>query len=276
MQVKLLTELVEELTGLENGIIVDILFNKKDVNEFLIAKKMDLTINQVRNILYKLSAQGLVSFIRKKDNRKGWYIYYWTLDTLKSMIKIEEKLKREIEELKIKLNEREMDRFYHCKSCSIEVREEKALENDFTCEECADVYELVDNTNYVRDIKGRITRKEKDYQLIEEEVNKLKSKKSKEIKKTNEAAAIKKKEENAARRAAKKALAAKGIKSAAKKTTKKKIAKKKAVKKLVKKKLPKKKIAKKKLPKKKIAKKKAVKKKQIKKTTKKKIAKKKK
>jgi transcription factor E len=233
MQVKLLKELVEEITGPENGMLVDILFNKKDVNEFLIAKKMDLTINQVRNILYKLSSQGLVSFIRKKDARKGWYIYYWTLDTLKSMLKIEEKLKREIDELKAKLNEREFDRFYVCKACNIEVREEQALEEDFSCKECAEVYELTDNTNYIRDIKGRITRKEKDYQIIEEEVEKLKSKKSKEIKKTNEIAAQKKKEENAAKRAAKKALTEKLTKTSEKKSVKKVV--KKSVKKIAKK-----------------------------------------
>ena len=65
MQLKLLKTLAEELVGPDYEKIVDILFNKKDVNEFLIAKKMDLTINQVRNILYKLSADGLVSHIRK-------------------------------------------------------------------------------------------------------------------------------------------------------------------------------------------------------------------
>jgi len=70
MQVKLLHDLVEEMAGEDTGRIVDILFGKKDVNEFLIAKKMELTINQVRNILYKLSADGLVSFIRKKDGKK--------------------------------------------------------------------------------------------------------------------------------------------------------------------------------------------------------------
>lgn len=233
MQVKLLKELVGELSGPENEIIVDILFNKRDVNEFLIAKKMNLTINQVRNILYKLSAQGLVSFIRKKDNRKGWYIYYWTLDTLKCMLKIEEKLKKDIEELRHKLSERELDRFYVCKPCNIEVREEVALENSYTCEECADTYTLVDNTNFVRDIKGRITRKEKEYQLIDAEVQELQSKKSKEIKKTNEAAAQKRKEESAAKRAAKKAEKEKLEKGSKKKVAKK--SEKKIVKKVVKK-----------------------------------------
>ena len=71
MQINLLKSLVEEMAGQGASQIVDILYNKKDINEFLIAKKMNLTINQVRNILYKLSAEGLVSFIRKKDKKKG-------------------------------------------------------------------------------------------------------------------------------------------------------------------------------------------------------------
>ena len=185
---KLLKDLIIELAGEGNELIVDILYNKKDVNEFLIAKKMELTINQVRNILYKLSAVGLVSFIRKKDKRKGWYIYYWTLDTLKSMVQIEEKLKRDIKELKEILHQREFGRFYLCKSCNIEVKEDVALEHDFMCEECADVYELADNTNYIRDIKGKITRKEKEYEIIEEEVQLLSKKKAKSIARVNAAA----------------------------------------------------------------------------------------
>ena len=241
MQIKLLKDLIFELTGEGNELIVDILYNKKDVNEFLIAKKMDLTINQVRNILYKLSAVGLVSFIRKKDKRKGWYIYYWTLDTLKSMVQIEEKLKRDIANLKEKLYQREFGRFYLCKSCNIEVTEEVALEHDFMCEECADVYELSDSTNFIRDFKGKITRKEKEYLIIEDEVQKLQGKKARSIARVNALEAKKKAEKRAANRAAKKALRD----ELAKKTTKKKVVKKKQAKKKVAKKTTKKKVVKK-------------------------------
>ena len=126
MQVRLLHDLVEEMAGEGTGRIVEILFKKKDVNEFLIAKKMELTINQVRNILYKLSADNLVSFIRKKDKRKGWYIYYWTLNTEKCLAKLEGSLIRKIEDLGKMLEARETKRFYICESCAIEVGEEKA------------------------------------------------------------------------------------------------------------------------------------------------------
>ncbi len=170
MQVKLLHDLVEELAGENTGRIVEILFKKKDVNEFLIAKKMELTINQVRNILYKLSADNLVSFIRKKDKRKGWYIYFWTLDIEKCLTKLELSLMGKIDSLSNVLNSRETKRFYVCKSCDIEVGEEKALEHGFACEECAEIYELNDNKKSIREIKTKTTRVRNNLLLIQKEL----------------------------------------------------------------------------------------------------------
>jgi len=72
----LLEETVEIVIGKQAEGIVDLLDGKKYVNEFIIAKKLGITINQARNILYKISDQGLVSFIRKKDKKKGWYTYF--------------------------------------------------------------------------------------------------------------------------------------------------------------------------------------------------------
>ena len=54
MQIKFLKSIVEHLINKQAIPIVDLLAGKKDVNEFLIAKKLGLTINQTRNILYKL------------------------------------------------------------------------------------------------------------------------------------------------------------------------------------------------------------------------------
>ncbi len=176
MQINLLKNLVEEMANTGSAQIVDILFEKTDVNEFLIAKKMDLTINQVRNILYKLSAEGLVSFTRKKDKKKGWYIYFWTLNTEKCLMKIELELERKMAESKQLLNDRETKRYYICKGCNIEVGEEKALEDDFSCDECAEIYELVDNTNSLRDIKGKITKKENELKDIRNELVSIREK----------------------------------------------------------------------------------------------------
>jgi transcription initiation factor TFIIE subunit alpha len=173
MQIKLLKKLVEKMAG-ENAIqIVDILHNKSDVNEFLIAKKMNMTVNQVRNILYKLSAEGLVSFTRKKDKRKGWYIYFWTLNILKCLTKIEQEMISEIQELKKSLESRQAKRFYLCKTCNIEATEEKALEEEFSCPECAEIYELVDNTASIKDLTNKIHRRERDLIHVQKEISNL-------------------------------------------------------------------------------------------------------
>jgi transcription factor E len=262
MQVKLLHDLVEEMAGLDTGRIVEILFGKKDVNEFLIAKKMELTINQVRNILYKLSADGLVSFIRKKDKRKGWYIYYWTLKTEKCLVKLEQSLIRKIEQFNEILNSRETKRYYICAPCDIEVGEEKALDSGFSCDECAEVYELSDNSGPIKETRARITKTEKDLKLIQGELASVREKESKKR------ARVEKKEE-------KEILARKELMKAARAAARAKIAKKKPIKKkVVKKKVAKKKVAKKPIKKKvvkKPVKKKVVKKKVAKKPVKKKV-----
>ncbi len=85
MQINLLKKVVEKTAGLPAVKIVDLLYNKKNINEFLIAKKLMLTINQTRNLLYRLSHMGIISSTRKKDKRKGWYIYFWTFNILKSL-----------------------------------------------------------------------------------------------------------------------------------------------------------------------------------------------
>ena len=66
----LLKEVVVIIVGKQAEPIADLLHSNKHVNEFLIAKKLNLTINQARNILYKIADYGLVSSIRKKYKKK--------------------------------------------------------------------------------------------------------------------------------------------------------------------------------------------------------------
>ena len=127
MQIKFLKSIVEHLTNKPASDIVDLLAGKKDVNEFLIAKKLNLTINQTRNILYRLSDFGLVSFIRKKDKRKGWYIYFWTLNIYESLSLLSQKMRQELDNLKNQLKGRKEKRYYSCNTCTIEVSEDVAL-----------------------------------------------------------------------------------------------------------------------------------------------------
>ena len=157
MQVKFLKSIVEDLINKQATPIIDLLMGKKHVNEFSIAKKLDLTINQTRNILYRLSDYGLVSFIRKKDKRKGWYIYFWTLNVHQSLTLLEKNLKKQLEKFEEQLKSRNEKRFYLCNTCSIEVSEESALLNDFSCPECEEIYELSDGSKIIVELEKIIT-----------------------------------------------------------------------------------------------------------------------
>jgi transcription factor E len=179
-QIVLLKSIVEDLIGKQSIPIIDLLAGKKPVNEFSIAESLKLTINQTRNILYKLSDLGLVSFTRKKDKRKGWYIYFWTLNAQQSILLLEEKLKNKLKELKNQLRNRKMNRYYSCSVCSTEVNEEAALLNNFTCPECTTVYQLVDDTEHVKNIEREMAKISKELTLVSEEVKKQKEKQDKE------------------------------------------------------------------------------------------------
>jgi len=104
---KLLKEIVSSVGGKQGEELIDLLDGKKYINEFLIAKKLDITINQARNILYKLADLRLVSSIRKKDKRKGWYTYFWKIEILRSLSFLREEISKKIEQLEYHIKSRE-------------------------------------------------------------------------------------------------------------------------------------------------------------------------
>jgi transcription factor E len=241
------------IAGQNSEEIIDVLYKKKKVNEFLIAKKLDLTVNQARNILYKLSEEGLVSFVRKRDKKSGgWYTYFWTLDILKSLIKLEKYILRDIENLKHQLVSKQTKQFYHCEICEVEMSEEGALMNDFTCPECGEVFKSKDNSGNVVNIEKnledstcKLSALQEEIQILQKRAEVAKEKRLKKIADERKAELAKRRKERAKERAKEKKT----------KTIKKKVAKKKTTKK----KTTKKKVAKKKTTKKKVAKKKTLK-----------------
>ena len=100
------------VVGKPGEIVAELLDGNKYLNEFLIAKKMDLTINQVRNLLYRLSDHGLVSSMRKKDKKKGWYTYFWKVEVLKTLEFLKGIFAKQIDQLKHKIKSRETKQFY--------------------------------------------------------------------------------------------------------------------------------------------------------------------
>ena len=193
MRKKFLKEALYLVVGKVSEELVDLLDTKKHVNEFNIAKKLNLTINQTRNLLYKLSDNGLVSSIRKKDKKKGWYTYFWTFNEERAFLLLKKTLFNEITQLENQLKSREEKRYYICKQCNIEVTEETALLHDFVCPECGEVYELQDNNKSIKEINSSINRVKLKLKEVEDELEITGSKNEKRIKKESAKAAKDKK-----------------------------------------------------------------------------------
>lgn len=178
-----LKEVIMIVVGKPSEEIVDLLYSKKYINEFLIAKKLDITINQARNILYKISDYGLVSNIRKKDKKKGWYTYFWRIESLKTLVFLKNHLVKKIDHTRNHLKSRETKIFYICERCNIEMSEENAILNNFTCLECGAIFVLKDNTKLLRELERNLVKFEKDLELVEIEISKeeIKLEKEKEL-----------------------------------------------------------------------------------------------
>jgi transcription factor E len=223
--IKLLKQIVREFGGESSEKLVDILFGKKNVNEFIIAKKLGLTINQTRNVLYRLGEEGLVKFIRKKDSKKGgWYTYFWTINVLHSLERYSAKIKEEIERLESQLGVRKNETFFICKNCHLEFNNENALLNNYTCPECGEVLEVKDNIEDISQIKAEIKKQESLLSQITEEINEIESKDQKlKARRLKAELALKAKErkKRAAERKREREKALKGRKKKAKKIKKK-------------------------------------------------------
>ncbi len=180
MPEKLLKEIIVSIAGKPAEAIIDLLSGKKYVNEFIIAKKLDLTINQTRNILYKISDHGLVSFIRKKDKRKGWYTYFWKIELLKSLEFLKANISKKMDQLNHQIKSRETKEFYVCERCHIEFTEENALVHNFICPECGNLLSRKDNSSTIKEYNKELDKLKKELSSVDEELDKEKGKVEKE------------------------------------------------------------------------------------------------
>ena len=194
-QLTLLKEIIGRFAGETSIPIVDIIAGDKPVNEFKIAEKLNLTINQTRNILYKLSAQSIVSSVRKKDEKKGWYIYSWTIDVAKALGHFVDIKKKEIKNYEHLLHSRQTKGFYVCPNGDIETSEENALLHDFKCQECGQLLQPQNYEKEIAELQAKIQNSNNEISKINVELSILNgAKEKKEIRKEKKEKTRKKEE----------------------------------------------------------------------------------
>ena len=153
---KIIEATIADVAGEDVLPIVHFLKNKKNISEFKIAEVIKKEINATRNMLYRLQEANLVSFIRKKDKKKGWYIYYWTFKP--KMIKhIVISLKKEkLAKLKDRLKRERSSHFFICQNKCIRLDFDQAMNFEFKCPECGEIMNQEDNLENIRVIEEEI------------------------------------------------------------------------------------------------------------------------
>ncbi|MCF7799280.1 hypothetical protein K9M74_05240 [Candidatus Woesearchaeota archaeon] len=213
--------------------IVFYLQGKQNISEFIIAEELDLEIHRTRNLLYRLLDSNVVSFKRKKDKIKGWYICYWDFNE-QAISHLEEKLRLEtIAKLRNRLENEQGGFFYMCRHAHVRQNFEDAFEDDFKCPECGELMNQQDNQRTIAFLTQRIEKLEAEQDVFAQEravfLKAASKKAAQEIKEAQEAGE-QKWEKKSAQRAikqstktvAEKAELTKAAKAAARKTPVKK------------------------------------------------------
>ncbi len=164
---RMFEQVISELAGEDVLALVKRMGARKNISEFKLASDIRVEINRTRNMLYRLYNINLVSFIRKKDKTKGWYIYYWTFnrDRVKELIKTTKK--KRLDQFKERLKREKESQFFGCSSKCIRLDFEQATDFQYKCPECGELLQQEDN-------KEKIQKLEKEIEILEKEVKQFK------------------------------------------------------------------------------------------------------
>ena len=149
---------VARLFGGDDSVtVVNILKKKSEATDEMLANESTVRLNTVRKILYKLYDHGLVSCTRVRDEKTGWFIFYWKLQTDQLDAFIRSRKRRVLEKLKHKLDYETNHSFFICKKCGdVRVTFEEAMESSFRCSKCGGQLESSDNAAVVEFLEKRI------------------------------------------------------------------------------------------------------------------------
>lgn len=155
-------EVISEVAGEDVVTVVEYLRDKKNISEFKIAEDINEEVNAVRSMLYRLHSNNLVTYYRKKDRQKGWYISYWTFNPpglkhatvmlqRRKLVDLKERLKRE---------EDNRDLFFMCPGLCTRMDFDNATDVSFKCPECGKTMVSQENSKTIALLRTKINEME--------------------------------------------------------------------------------------------------------------------
>jgi transcription initiation factor TFIIE subunit alpha len=142
--------------GEEALTVVKTLMKLKEATDESIANESGIRLNTIRKILYKLYDHALVSAKRVQDEKTGWYIFYWKLQSDQLDAFIRNRKRRVLEKLKSRYDFELAHEFFVCPKCHVRVTFEEAMESTFRCTQCGEQLKSVNNEKIVQFLATRI------------------------------------------------------------------------------------------------------------------------
>ena len=133
------------------------LLNTEDATDEEIASATGLRINIIRKVLYDMFGKALITGIRVKDEKKGWFVYRWRAKKDQVDSFIDNQKKKILDRLQVRLEYEESSEFYHCgnKECP-RLKFDEAVEVFFKCANCKGPLNMVDNVRVKEALRFKI------------------------------------------------------------------------------------------------------------------------
>ena len=133
------------------------LLNTEDATDEEIASATGLRINIIRKVLYDMFGKALITGIRVKDEKKGWFVYRWRAKRDQIDNFIDNQKKKILDRLEKRLEYEESSEFYHCgnKDCP-RTKFDAAVESFFKCLNCKGPLNMVDNSKIKEALRYKI------------------------------------------------------------------------------------------------------------------------
>lgn|SRR3989338_4168263 len=155
-------EVVRDACGDDVLPLVRKLGGKENISEFKLAEQLKEDIRKVRNVLYRLHGENLVDFTRKKDKKKGWYIYYWTFKPEQVRFLYDRIRQGRMRQLRERLSREGGEQSFVCANRCVRMDFDQAVGFEYRCPECGEILELEDVRSRLQQMKGELTRLERE------------------------------------------------------------------------------------------------------------------
>jgi len=156
---------LEESVG-EEGIKIIQRLGKKGHTDEQLAEQLDIRVNVVRRILYKLYEYRLASYTRTRDKEIGWYTYTWRLDLSRVSDVIKNRKEKVLGDLTKKLEYEKSNIFFECRNDRLKIPYDIAAERNFHCPQCEGELMQKDNSDTIKVLEKEIKRLEREIRIF--------------------------------------------------------------------------------------------------------------